>query len=60
MADAQPFIFQKFAAAPRGGSHIDELTSDEPLPATVEMDCNGVPTGATRLTEIARETTDDQ
>lgn len=60
MADAQPFIFQKFAAAPRGGSHIDEMTSDEPLPAIVEMDRDGLPAGETRVTCVAQETTDDQ
>jgi hypothetical protein len=60
MTNAKPFIFEKFATAPRCGSHIDELTSDEPLPAAVEMDCNGLPTGATRVTKVARETTDDQ
>ena len=60
MANAQPFIFQKFAATERGGSHIDGLTSDEPLPATVEMDREGLPMGTTRNTMVLRETTDDQ
>jgi hypothetical protein len=60
MANAQPFIFQNFAAARRVSSHIDGLTSDEPLPAIVEMDPEGLPMDATRLTEVRRETTDDQ
>jgi hypothetical protein len=60
MANAQPFIYQKFAATQRGASHIDGLTSDEPLPAIVEMDPEGLPMDATRLTEVRREATDDQ
>ena len=60
MADAQPFVFQNFAATRRGGSNIDELTSDEPLPATVEMGRDGLPAGETRVTCVAQETTDDQ
>jgi hypothetical protein len=41
--------------------NYDELTSEEPLPATVETNGAGlVLTRATRLTEVKQETTDDQ
>jgi hypothetical protein len=58
---SRPFILRTSVGESFGGSKYDELTSEDPLPATVKMDSTGlILTRATRLTEVQQETTDDQ
>ena len=59
--DFLPYILRTSVAEPLGRSNYDELTSEDPLPATVETNGAGLTlTRATRLTEVKQETTDDQ
>jgi hypothetical protein len=59
MTKTGPFI-QRYATRPNTTDR-DEDTSEDPLPATVERTTNGlILRGATRITEVKHETTDDR
>ncbi|MGA2967482.1 MAG: hypothetical protein ABSD64_14835 [Terriglobales bacterium] len=57
-----PWIFQ-IAGAPSASNFVDARDmhqSEDPLGAVVEMDANGlVVAGATKITDVRQETTDD-
>lgn len=57
---AIPFI-NRYAAIPCNSAGRDEVTSEDTLPAIVEVTAEGlVRESATRLTDVNQETTDDQ
>ena len=60
MSTTLPFI-HRYAAIPCNSAGCDEVTTDDPLPAIVEMTGDGLARErATRLTDVSHETTDDQ
>lgn len=60
MSTTLPFI-NRYASVPCNSIGRDEITSEETLPAIVDMTADGmVRECATRLTDVSHETTDDQ
>jgi hypothetical protein len=56
----RPLILRRALLADHALWH-DAQTDTDPLPATVTTDANGITSAtSTRITEVKRETTDDQ